>query len=132
MKTPPKIETHTAALMIGTAIFFDILQWGAAFIFMDWLVSIFAYMTFGLWFLMKGIRILTPKRMSALGGSLLLEVFPFVAALPALTSAVTIVILDAKAKNLAKSIPGGGTVLAKGESEWKTFREQTGQNAGRK
>jgi hypothetical protein len=103
MKKTPVIENHTAAFMISVAVFFDILQWAMAFMAMDWLVSIFAYMTFGLWFAMKGIPILTKKRMGALGGSAFIELIPFVAALPAFTAAITIVVLDAKAKKL---IPG--------------------------
>jgi hypothetical protein len=98
-----QIENHTAALMIGVAVFFDVLQWAFAFMAMDWLVSIFAYLTFGLWFLIKGIPLLTKKRMGALGGSAIVEIFPFVASLPAFTAAITIVVLDAKAKKL---IPG--------------------------
>lgn len=97
------LENHTIGLMIGTALFFDALQaLVASWVVMDWLVGIFGLMTINLWFLMKGIPILTKKRMAAMGGSVLIEMIPFVAALPALTAAVTIVVLDTKAKKIMK------------------------------
>ncbi len=93
----------TIIFMFVVAIFFDVTQWLLAFIFMDWLVSIFAYLTFFLWFKLKGISFMKPKRLVVAGTSFLLEIIPFVAALPALTGAVVITALDSKIK---KIVPG--------------------------
>jgi hypothetical protein len=123
MSKTPVIENHTAALMISVAVFFDILQWAMAFMAMDWLVSIFAYLTFGLWFAMKGIPILTKKRMGALGGSALIEMIPFVAALPAFTAAIVTVVLDAKAKKVISGVSGAGKVVGHIEPKRNPVRE---------
>lgn len=95
------LESHTIALMISTAAFFDVLQWVMAFILMDWLISIFAYLTFFVWFAVYKIKFTSPKRFLTAGTSMLLEIIPFVAALPALTVAVTIISLDTKIKKIA-------------------------------
>ena len=102
-KHQKELSSETIALMISTALFFDVLQWAFAFIFMDWLVSIFAYMTFFLWFLLHGIKFSNPKRLLVAGTSMLIEIIPFVAALLSLTGAVTVIALDTKIK---KHLPG--------------------------
>jgi len=97
----------TIILMFVVAIFFDVTQWLLAFIFMDWLLSIFAYLTFFIWFKIKGISFMKPKRLFVAGTSFLLEIIPFIAALPALTAAVVITALDSKTKKIA---PGLGII----------------------
>lgn len=92
--------------MVSTAVFFDVLQWALAFLFLDWAVTIFAYMTFGLWFYLKGLKLLTPKRIATMGGTLMIEIIPLVAALPAVTAMVVITVLDTKAKQIAKKVMG--------------------------
>ncbi len=92
--------------MVVTALFFDVLQWAATFVFLHWAVTIFAYMTFGLWFFIKGIKLLTSRRIATVGGTLIIEIAPFIAALPAITAMVVITILDAKARQLADKAMG--------------------------
>ncbi len=106
------LKNHTVVLMIVVALFFDVLQWALAFIFMDWLVSIFAYLTFFVWFRMNGISFMKPKRLAASSLSFLFEIFSWVAAIPALTAAVTFVALDAKVKKIVAQVPGGGMALS--------------------
>ena len=86
--------------MVSVALFFDALQWLLSFVFMHWLATIFAYMTFGLWFYLKGIKLMTPKRLSTIGGTFILEIIPFIAVFPAITAMVVITILDVKAKKI--------------------------------
>ena len=93
----------TIIFMVAVAVFFDITPWLLVFVFMDWLVSIFAYLTFFLWFKIQGVSFMKPKRILAFGTSFLLEIIPFVAALPALTGAVIITAIDSKIK---KVVPG--------------------------
>jgi hypothetical protein len=106
------LETHTIAFMISVAGFFDVLQWAMAFLFMDWLVSIFAYLTFFVWLKIHGISFMKPKRLLAGGTSMLFEIIPFVAALPALTAAVAIITLDTKLKKVLPLPTGGSKKVA--------------------
>ena len=99
--------------MIGTSLFCDSLQWLMAFVFMDWAVTIVAYMAFWTWFIMKGIRLLTPKRFAIQSGTLITEVIPFVAALPAITCMVILTILNVKLEEKGLSLQGMGQARAK-------------------
>ncbi|OHA91589.1 MAG: hypothetical protein A2758_00565 [Candidatus Zambryskibacteria bacterium RIFCSPHIGHO2_01_FULL_49_18] len=104
------LKNHTIALMICTALFFDVLQWLLAFIFMDWLAGFFAFLTFFLWFKTHGISFMRPKRILVMGGAGLIEIIPWLAALPAWTAAVTILALDTKIKKAIGTVPGGVVV----------------------
>lgn len=106
MKDSKELSSITIALMVGTAVFFDVLQWLMAFIFMDWLVGLFAFMTFWLWFKLNGISFMTPKRGATMGVSALIEMIPFLSALPAWIFAVTVIALDTKAKKIVSTAAG--------------------------
>ena len=88
------LSTITIQLMITVALFFDLLQFLFAFIYMDWLVGIFAGLTFWLWFYMKGVKISlkSPKRLAGFSITAILEMIPipFVASLPTWTAFVVI------------------------------------------
>lgn len=109
------LQKTTIALMIGTALFFDVLQWLMAFLFMDWVVGIFAGLTFYLWFKIHGISFMKPKRLFAFWGAGLIESIPvistFISWIPAWTLAVIVLSLDAKAKEkiaqVVSKVPGG-------------------------
>ena len=88
------LNNTTIALMISVAIFYDVLQWLLAFIFMGWLVSIFALLTFYVWFKMKGMSFMKPKRFAAFGGSFIVELIPIINILPAWTFAIILFGLD--------------------------------------
>lgn len=94
----------TLVLMFSTAIFFDVLQWLLAFLFMDWLVSIFAFLTFYVWFKMRGLKFATAKRTGTMAGAFIVEIVPFLAMLPAWTSAIVILGLDSKVKKVAPGL----------------------------
>jgi hypothetical protein len=66
----------TVALMIGTAIFFDALQMLLDFIFMGWLVTIFASMTFWFWFKMHGYSFMKPGRIAGSLITMLTDIVP--------------------------------------------------------
>jgi len=101
------LENHTIIFMIVVALFYDVLQWVMAFILMDWLVGIFAFLTFYVWFKMRGLNFATPKRAMVLGGGFIIEIIPILSVLPAWTLAVIILALDSKIK---KIVPGAGTL----------------------
>ena len=76
---------------------------------MGWLVGIFAGLTFWLWFKIKGISFMKPKRFAAFGTASLIEMIPIplVASLPAWTAAVLYLALDSKLKSVIAAVPGG-------------------------
>ena len=113
-----ELKNHTIALMVGTAIFIDVLQWLFAFIFMDWLVGFYGFLTFYVWFKIHGIKFTKPKRALTMTGAGLIEFIPFLAALPAWTGAVLLIALDTKVKKVLDKVPGGSTV--------KNIAEKTG------
>lgn len=94
----------TIILMIMVAIFFDVLQWLLAFVFMDWLVGFYAFLTFYVWFKIKGMSFMKPKRFATMGGTFLVEVIPWLASLPAWTGAITFLAIDSKIKKVLPPI----------------------------
>lgn len=103
------LKSHTVALMIATALFFDVLQILLSFIFMGWLAGIFAGLTFYLWFKFHGITFMKPKRLLTFGSASLVEMIPipFLAALPIWTGAVSYLALSSK---LQEIIPGADVI----------------------
>ncbi|MEK7227520.1 MAG: hypothetical protein AAB641_01350 [Patescibacteria group bacterium] len=95
------LSNTTIALMTATALFYDTLQWFMAFIFMDWLVGFFAFLTFYLWFRMKGLKFNTFKRVGTMSSAFFIEIIPFLASLPAWTLSIVILAMDSKLKNSA-------------------------------
>jgi hypothetical protein len=114
-KREKELKNHTIALMVGTALFFDALQWLLAFVFMDWLAGFFAFMTFFVWFKIHGVKFAKPKRALALGGAGLIEIIPVLSVLPAWTLAVLLIALDTKDKKVLKKMPGGDAIASAGE-----------------
>lgn len=113
MKEEKKLSSTTITLMIGTALFCDFSQWVFAFIFLDWLVGFFAFLTFLLWFWMHGIKFIHPKhpaRIFAFGGATLAELVPLLAALPAWTASVAYIALSAR---IQEKIPVAATMALK-------------------
>lgn len=107
-----KIDNITAVLMIGTAVLIDSIQAFLLFIligpFVNWLISIFAWMTFFLWFMLKGVTFTkNPKKIFTLAGGSLLEVIPIVASLPIWTLTISTTIFMERAENKLKSTLGG-------------------------
>jgi ABC-type proline/glycine betaine transport system permease subunit len=94
------LDNTTIWLMVSVAFFFDVLQWLLDFIFMSWLVTIFAWLTFYVWFKMRGISFATPKRASVLGVGTIVDLIPIVGAL-AWTAMIITLALDSKIKKVA-------------------------------
>lgn len=111
MQEKKGLNNTTTWLMIGTAIFFDALQALLTFIFMGWLVSVFASLTFWLWFRLHGISFMKPKRLLTFGGASLVELVPFLSIIPAWTAAVAYLALETKVMAVAGKIPGGQIAL---------------------
>lgn len=101
------LNNTTIALMISVALFFDVLQWLLAFVLMDWLAGFFAFLTFYVWFKMRGMNFATPKRAGTMGGAFIIEIIPWLSALPAWTAAIVVLALDSKIKKVVSQVPGG-------------------------
>lgn len=120
------LNNTTIALMICVALFYDALQVLLTPIFMGWLVSIFAGLTFYVWFKMRGLNFVTPKRAGLLGGGFIIELIPILNVLPAWTLAIVLLALDSKIKKIATVVPGGE--MAVGALSNKARLAQTNRN----
>lgn len=97
------LKSWEIAFMVIVALFFDAIQWLLAFILMDWIVSIYAFLTFYIWFKIKGMSFMRPKRILTMGGSLIVELVPILSTLPTWTFAVVVLVADMKAKEVLSS-----------------------------
>ena len=105
----------TAALMISVALFFDTIQFLLEFIpilgqILSSLIALVAFGTFYLWFKMHGLNFATPKRAGILGGGFIIELIPFLNALPTWTLAITLLAIDSKVKKAVSTAEGGEVV----------------------
>lgn len=110
-KDKVKIDNITATMMISTALLVDGIQIFLTMIFIgpfvNWLISIFAWMTFFLWFALKGVKFTAnPKRVFTFMGGSLCEVIPGIASLPVWTATITMTILTIKAEKEVKKVLG--------------------------
>jgi len=110
-KEKVKIDNITTTLMIGTALLIDSVQTLLTLVligpFVNWLISIFAWMTFFLWFLLKGVKFTNnPKKIFTFMGGSLAEFIPIIASLPIWTCTITMTILTIKAEKKLKSSLG--------------------------
>jgi len=99
-----KIDNITVVLMLSVALFFDGFQALLTLLligpFVNWLISIFAWLTFFLWFLLKGVHFTNnPKKILTFMGGSFTEIIPLVSSLPIWTATVALTILMIKAEN---------------------------------
>lgn len=103
------LNNITIVFMVSVALFYDAVQGIINLIpilgqILSGLISMFAFLTFYLWFKLKGLNFVTPKRAAYLGGGLLIELIPILNILPAWTLAVTLLALDSKTKKVAPEL----------------------------
>ena len=108
-----EITKITMGLMVGVALFYDVIQAGLDLLpFVGWilspLVSIPAFLTFYIWFKIYGRNFMTPKRALAMGAGVIIEMIPILNILPGWTIAVLFLIGIEKAEKIASIVPGGG------------------------
>jgi len=89
--------------MIGVALCFDIAVFLINLIpilgqFIGIGIGFIAYLTFFLWFMLKGVRIMTPKRAITLGTGFLISLIPILNMLPELTISVALTIASTRVK----------------------------------
>ncbi len=98
MENKGKISNITGILMVSTALCFDGVQALFTCIIIgpaiNWLIGIFAWLTFWLWFNLNGVKFVkSPKNFFTLNIAGLCEIIPFVATLPAWTTSVIILVM---------------------------------------
>lgn len=113
-----KLSTTQKWLMRITAIFFDILSlvglipvigW-----ILDWIIWLFANLTFYTWFKAQGMSFTSPKKLFSFVGGSFVEFLPEISALPMWT--ITIFFLtgiDEVVKKVTDQVPGGEIIKKK-------------------
>lgn len=103
-----KISKTSAMLMTMTAYFFDGLQAFLNFILIgfliNWIISIYAFLTFYIWFKMKGVRFTTVKNATSFNGSFLGKLIPGLNTIPFWTLSVGLILAPIIAKDAIKTI----------------------------
>lgn len=113
-KPQSSLPKSTIVMMTITALFFDALQailtiFGIGLVVSPF-ISVFAGCVFFLWFMMKGVSLVSPKRLTAMGGGFFAELIPVVDALPTWTAAVWYTISTTKIAEVAEKVPGGKVI----------------------
>ncbi|MBU1046334.1 hypothetical protein KKH36_00965 [Patescibacteria group bacterium] len=109
MENKGKIDNITGILMISTALFIDGFQFLLLILligpFVNWMISILAFMTFWLWFTLKGVKFIrNPKNFFTLSGGTLVEIIPILGSLPAWTLTITSLVLMNKLERIQEKI----------------------------
>ena len=93
--------------MVILAIVYDVVQialtwllgWIAIGFVASWLMTIWAFLTFGVWFAIKGVSIMRSKRVGTFGLGAVIELIPGLASLPGWTVMVATAILTTRAED---------------------------------
>ena len=103
---PKKISNTSAALMLSVATLYDGLQALLAFFLIgflvNWLISIFAILTFFTWFKIKGVQLANIKKSAVLGLASFLELTP-AGFIPSFVISVGIIIAITRTEDLLLS-----------------------------
>ena len=112
---PPKISNVTAVLMVSVALFFDLIIGLVSLInfilpplgaILSAPVIILGYATIYLWFMIKGVKLMTGKKLAAMGLGPVIALIPI---LPGVTtSTVLTIIFDRK-----EGLPLAGAISRK-------------------
>jgi hypothetical protein len=107
-KAEQRINNVTAGLMIITALAYDAVQafldWILIGLVVNWILDIWAWLTFFIWFKLRGVSFANPKRAISLNGGFIAELIPAVNALPIWTAAVIIMVITVKTEDKLASI----------------------------
>lgn len=106
-----RISAIESGLMIAVAVIYDLIQaalvwilgWVGVGFIGAWLVTIWATMTFGLWFTLKGASIMSGKRAATLGLGTLIEAMPLLNSLPGWTVSTIISLFVTRAEDILAS-----------------------------
>ena len=128
MNNDQEISKITMWAMIAVALFFDGIQVGVAWIYLipfvgfilAWVistgVSIFAFLTFFLWFHLAGLKF-NSKIAATTVGAFFIELMPGLSALPAWTLSIVVTFIFFRTKKVASEIAPGSEKLLGDKSE---------------
>lgn len=107
-----EIKKVTATFMIVVALLFDVIQALINLLpfagqILSFFVSIFAFLTFYVWFKIHGTSFSKPTRALKFLGGFSIELIPVLNMLPAWTLAVVLIIGETKVKKIVGKVPGG-------------------------
>lgn len=108
-----EISITTLILMVGVAIFYDVFQLIIEIIplvgqILSLFITLFAFLTFYVWFKIKGRSFASPKRAMAMGAGVIIEIIPILNILPGWTVAVLFLVGIERVEKIARMVPGGG------------------------
>ena len=117
-KVTYRISTIIGILMVSVALIYDIAQALLTFIgigfLVNWIITLWANLTFWFWFTLHGISFWSPKRAGIMGVGNLIEWIPGLNALPACSAAVLLLWLNTRAEDvLAQVSPIAVTIINK-------------------
>ena len=128
MSNNQEISKITMWAMIAVALFFDGIQAGVAWIYfipfvgfiLAWVistgVSIFAFLTFFLWFHLAGLKF-NSKIAATTVGAFFIELIPGLSALPAWTLSIVLTFIFFQTKKVTSKIASGSEKLLGDKSE---------------
>ncbi len=101
--TAPQISSIWATIMVGVALCFDIIVFLINLIpilgqVVGMIIGFIAYLIFWLWFTLKGVSLMRPKRAAAMGTGFLISLIPILNMLPEITISVVITIASTRVK----------------------------------
>lgn len=105
--------------MIVVAFIYDATQAGIEFSMfgfgftVNWIISVWAWLTFYTWFKIYGVSFLNPRRGAVLNVGFLLEIFPWLAVIPSWTLTVLLLVLSVRAEDFVKQVAPAITAVAK-------------------
>lgn len=107
-KAEQRINNVTAILMIITALAYDaaqvFLEWILVGFAVNWILNIWAWLTFYVWFKLKNVGFANLKRGLSLNGGFILEFIPLLEELPMWTASVIYMIITVKVEDKLASI----------------------------
>ena len=117
MENKYRINWIIGGIMIGVAALYDATQgliefslFGFGFT-VNWIISVWAWLTFYTWFKIYGVSFLNFRRGATLNSSFLIELFPILAVIPSWTLAVLLLVLSVRAEDFVNHIsPALGAV----------------------
>ena len=117
-KVAYRISMITGVLMVAVAVIYDLAQGLLTFLgigfLVNWIITLWANLTFWLWFTLHGISFWNGKRFGVAGISNVIEWIPGLSLLPACSAGVLLIWLNTRAEDvLAQVSPTAVAVINK-------------------
>ena len=119
MEKKYRISWIIGGIMIGVALLYDGAQALIEFIMVgfgftvNWVITVWAWLTFYTWFKIYGVSFLNARRGATLNSSFIIEIFPFLAVIPSWTLAVLLLVLSVRAEDFVAQVAPAVAAVAK-------------------